>query len=309
MKANKKKLMITGISGLLGNNLAYYFRDKYEILGMYGDHPVTIEGVKTVKSDLLSEGSLKQIVSIFNPDIMIHCASLTNVDFCEMNPELTDLVNIGGTRTVVESIKNKQVKLVYISSDSVYDGCKGGHRETDPVSPQNYYGLSKYKGEIEALENKNTLIIRTNIYGWNILNKHSIAEWILDELLNKKQIKGFKDVFFSSIYNFDLVKILDIAIDQDLTGIFNCGSRTSLSKYEFAIHIADYFKLDRNLIEPISIDNYAFIAKRGKLLTLNVSKMANTLRCNFPTIIESLETFCRDHDVGLPRKIRGNHEI
>ena len=308
-KVNKKKMLITGVSGLLGNNLAYYFRKKFNVLGLYLLHQVAIEGIQIQKADLLSEISFKNIVRNFNPDIIIHCASLTNVDFCEMNHELTDRINIMGTSLVVESVKETHTKLIYISSDSVYDGGKGNFSEKNPVNPQNYYGLSKYKGELEVLKKSESLILRTNIFGWNIQEKYSIAEWILHELSNKKQIKGFSDAFFSSIYTFDLAKILDIAIDQDLTGLFNCGSSTSLSKYQFALHIADCFNLDKDLIQPISIDDFDFRAKRGKNLTLNVSKLENVLNYNLPTITESIEAFCRDYDKGVPQKIRGKHEL
>jgi len=305
----KKKMLITGVSGLLGNNLAYYFREKFNVLGLFLKNPVNIEGVQLQKADLLSETSFKRIVYDFNPDIIIHCASLTNVDFCEMNHELTDRVNVAGTSLVVESVKKTHTKLIYISSDSVYDGIKGDFKETDPVNPQNYYGLSKYKGELEVLKKTNTLILRTNIFGWNIQEKYSIAEWILYELLNKKMIKGFSDTFFSSIYNFDLAAILDVALDQNLTGIFNCGSRTSLSKYEFARYLADCFCLDKKLIHPISIDDSSFRAKRGKNLTLNISKLEGILKFRFPTITESIEAFHRDYDRGISRRIKRKYGV
>jgi UDP-4-amino-4,6-dideoxy-N-acetyl-beta-L-altrosamine transaminase len=172
------------------------------------------------------------------------------------------------------------------------------------VNPQNYYGLSKYNGELEVLKKENSLIFRTNLFGWNIQEKYSIAEWILYSLKKKRQIEGFEDVYFSSIYTFDLAKILDIAIDKNLIGLYNCGSRTSLSKYEFALQIADYFNLGKDLIKPISIDHYNFKAKRGKNLTLNVNKLQEALNDNFPSISESIEAFYKDFKIGLPGKIR-----
>jgi len=300
----KNKMLITGVSGLLGNNLAFYFRDKFNILGLYLSHPVTINGIQTQKADILSGDSLKSIVRKFNPDIIIHCASLTDVDFCEMNREITDMVNVKGTKIVVESITKRNTKLVYISSESVYDGGKGDFRESDPVDPQNYYGLSKYKGELEVLKKSGALIIRTNIFGWNIQEKFSIAERIINELSNKRPVKGFRDAFFSSIYTFDLAEILDKAIDRDLGGIYNCASRTSLSKYEFALHVADCFHLEKELIRPISIDDFDFKAKRGKDLTLNVSKLQNVLNYQFPSIIESIQDFHKDSQSGIQQKIK-----
>lgn len=289
---------------MLGNNLAFYFRDKFNILGLYLSHPVTINGIQTQKADILSGDSLKSIVRKFNPDIIIHCASLTDVDFCEMNREITDMVNVKGTKIVVESITKRNTKLVYISSESVYDGGKGDFRESDPVDPQNYYGLSKYKGELEVLKKSGALIIRTNIFGWNIQEKFSIAERIINELSNKRPVKGFRDAFFSSIYTFDLAEILDKAIDRDLGGIYNCASRTSLSKYEFALHVADCFHLEKELIRPISIDDFDFKAKRGKDLTLNVSKLQNVLNDQFPSIIESIQDFHKDSQSGIQQKIK-----
>ncbi len=297
-------MLITGVSGLLGSNLAYYFREKYDVLGLYLSHPVAMEGIQTQKADILSESSLKKAVQDFNPGIIVHCASLANIDFCEKNEDFADRVNVFGTRTVVETIKDDEIKLVYISSDSVYDGYKGNFLETDPVSPQNYYGLSKYKGELEALRKGNSLILRTNLFGWNVQNKHSIAEWILNELTQRREIRGFSDVYFSSIYTFALAHILDKATEFNLTGLFNCGSCTSLSKYEFAIRIAECFNLDKGLIKPISIDHHDFKAIRGKNLTLNIDKLRNALGENLPSIQESIETFYKDFKDGLPGKIR-----
>lgn len=304
IQKNRERMLITGVSGLLGSNFAYYFKGKYDVLGIYLSHSVCIQGIKAVKADLSSTDSTKDIIHSFKPHIIIHCASLTNVDFCEVNQALTDLINVSGTQTVVESISNRKTKLVYISSDSVYDGGKGDFSENDPINPQNYYGLSKYRGELEVLKEDNSLILRTNIFGWNTQEKYSIAEWILYELSNKRQIKGFSDVFFSSIYTFDLAQILDMGIDNNLTGIFNCGSSTSLSKYQFALSIADRFNLEKGLIQPVSIDDFNLTAKRGKNLTLNVGKLKGVLNYNLPAINESVENFYRDYSLDLHKRLK-----
>ena len=304
MQSNKQRLLITGVSGMLGNNLAYSFRNKYRILGLYNLHPVIIDNVQTKRADIISATSFNKVVNEFCPDIVIHCASLTDVDFCEVNKKLTNQVNVFGTRVVTDSIKSKDVKLIYISTDAVYDGIKGDFSEDDTVNPRNYYGLTKYRGEKVVLKKPNSLILRTNLFGWNIQDKHSLAEWILNELSNNRHIKGFRDVSFSSIYTFEFARILDRIIDKDLTGIYNCASRSSLSKYEFAVYIANRFNLNKSLIKPISIDEFKFKAKRGKRLTLNVSKLENKLDCVLPTIDMSVESFFRDFKKSLPCKIK-----
>lgn len=304
MKKYQKKVLITGVSGLLGSNLAYYFKDKYRVTGLYNSHPVAIDGIQTKKVDVTSRESFGEIITDFNPDIVIHCAALTDIDFCQTYKELTDRINVYGTRVITDGIKEKDAKLIYISTDSVYDGIKGDFSENDDISPLNYYGLSKYKGEKEALTKRNSLILRTNLFGWNIQNKYSLAEWILNELSNNRSITGFTDALFSTLYTLELAKIIGMLIDRDVVGIYNCGSRSSLSKYEFGVQIAEYFNLDKFLITPTSIDEFNFKAKRGKNLTLNVDKLVNDLNYTPPDVTDSIKRFYIDFKKGIPKKLK-----
>jgi len=312
MNRAKTKLLITGVSGLLGNNLAYYFKDKYEILGLYNSHPVIINGIRTEECDITSKDSTKRVICEFNPSIVLHCASLTNVDQCEIDQESARKINILSTKYLVESVIDKDVKLIYISTDAVYDGVKGNFSENDNITPLNYYGQSKYEGELEIAKKDNSLVFRTNIFGWNIQDKKSLGEWILDELRANINIKGFEDAYFSSVYTLEFARIIDIAIQKDLSGVYNCGSADTYSKYEFAQKIAEFFKFEENLISPVSIDEFNFKAKRGKRLTLNIEKLQNKLDYKLPTIDQSIETFYKDYRCKLPdeikRNISKNHE-
>ncbi len=298
------RLLITGVSGLLGNNLAYYFNKKYDVVGIYYSHPVNIKGVSTEKCNLLDINCIKKIISEFKPSVIIHCASLTNIDQCEIDKELTKEINVNATNNLVNATKDEDTKLIYISTDAVYDGVKGNYSEEDNVNPQNYYGLSKYEGELEVLEKKNSLILRTNIFGWNIQNKKSLGEWIVGELQAKRRINGFKDAYFSSIYTMELARIIDISINKNVTGVYNCGSIDSYSKYEFAMQIADCFGMDKTSITPISIYDFHFGVRRGKKLTLNVNKIKKVLNYKIPTLNDSIKAFYRDYKCGLPEEIK-----
>lgn len=304
MRRNQKKMLITGVSGLLGSNLAYHFKDKYRVLGLYNSHPVAINGIKTKKADVTSRASFDEIIADFNPDTVIHCAALADIDFCQTNKELADRINIYGTRIVTDSIKKRDAKLIYISTDSVYDGIKGDFSENDDINPLNYYGLSKYKGEKEAITKRNSLILRTNLFGWNIQNKYSLAEWIVNELFNNRSINGFTDALFSTLYTFELAKIIDMLIDRDIVGLYNCGSSSSLSKYEFGVQIAEYFNLDKCLITPTSIDEFNFKAKRGKNFTLNVNKLVKDLNYTPPDVTYSIKRFYMDFRKGVQKKLK-----
>jgi perosamine synthetase len=306
MDSAKTRLLITGVSGLLGNNLAYYFKDKYEILGLYNSHPVTINGIRTEECDITNKNSIKRVINEFEPSIIMHCASLTNVDQCETEKDATNKINVLSTGYIVECVDNKDVKLIYISTDAVYNGIKGNFSENDDVSPLNYYGLSKYEGELEVAKKEESLVFRTNIFGWNIQNKKGLGEWVLDELQANRRINGFNDACFSSIYTLEFARIIDIAIKKDLSGVYNCGSADSCSKYEFAIKIADCIGFDKALISPISIDDFYFQAERGKRLGLNVNKLQRKLGYRLPTVDQSVEAFYRDYKCGLQDEIKQN---
>ena len=133
-------MLITGISGLLGNNLACYLRDKYEVSGTYNSHDVAIEGVYTHKCDFSNSDDIRNQISgdkkdkNDKPDIIIHCALLTNIEECEVNKEYTEKINVGATRTISEAAGKHDIKLIYISSDSVYDGVKENFSENDKVN-------------------------------------------------------------------------------------------------------------------------------------------------------------------------------
>ena len=303
----KNKLLITGISGLLGNNLAYCLKDAYEILGIYHTHRIEMLGIRTICADLTSGDGLRKIIKDFDPDIIIHCAAQANVDACEDHRLEAEKSNVLATKYLVESIKKDTPKFIYISTDLVYDGIKGHFSENDAIHPLNFYGETKRLGEVEALKRKNSLVLRTNFFGWNVLeDKFSLGEWLIGELSQKNKIEGFVDCRFSSIYTFELARILDAAIQKDLSGTFNCVSSTSLTKYDFLCKIADHLNLDKKLIKPIAVDEFEFKAKRSKNLNLNVSKLASALSMDIPSIEYSIEQFIKDFKNGIPKIIQSH---
>jgi len=300
----KKKMLITGVSGLLGSNLAHYHRETYDVLGTYKTHKVDFKGIKCQSINLSESEPISKLAGKFKPDCFIHCAALTNIEYCEDHEEQTYQDNVVATKNVVQACRTHKVKLLHISTDNLFDGKKDSYTEADKSSPINIYALSKAKAEEEALTLEGALVARTNIFGWNAQEKCSLAEWVIMELTAGKTINGFTDAYFSSIYTMKLAKLFEDAINQDLSGIYNFVSSTSMSKYEFLKKIAECFSLDTSLINPISVDDFSFKAKRGKNLVLEVVKLKEALQCAIPTIEESIEAFYADSLIKLPKEIR-----
>ena len=297
-------MLITGVSGLLGSNVAYCLRDKYEILGVYHAHTIEMEGIRTICTDLTSSDEVASLLKDFKPDVIVHCAAQADVDKCEEYPEAAERINVLGTQNIVKNLNGSAAKLLHISTDLVYSGQKDRCSEDDPVGPLNHYGRTKCRAEQVALERKGVIVLRTNFFGWNIQNKYSLGEWVIHELTHKKEVQGFTDCHFSSIYTFELAGLLDLAIQKNLTGVYNFASSTSMSKYDFVSTVASRLSLDHHMIKPVSIDQFGFKAQRSKSLSLDTQKLSRDLAVDIPTISYSIGRFVEDFQNDLPAKIR-----
>ena len=241
-----KTMLITGVSGLLGSNLAYYFRKKYDLVGIFNHHPVKVDGVQMMNADVTNIVMVKSLLNDIKPDIIIHCAALSRPDECEVDRQLAQRSNVLATKNIMETIKDMPIKLIYTSTDAIFDGKKGNYQENDKPNPPHFYGRTKYQAELEVLRNKQAIIARINIFGWNVQDKHSLAEWVIHELSSKRPIMGFTDAFFSSIYTFKLAELFDVALNKNIAGIYHFCSRDSMSKYQFAQRLAELFGLDKD---------------------------------------------------------------
>lgn len=293
---SKKRLLITGVSGLLGSNLAYYFRDKYEVLGLFNTHPYHPSWVRTEQADLTCPKECGRIVRSFRPDICIHCAAMADVDRCEIEQQAAYKANVEATRFLVDGLAGRSCKLVFISTDAVYDGEVGGFTEDAPIRPLNYYGQTKREAEQEAARRVGALIVRTSFFGWSHGQGNlSIAEWAVNELSAGRHIKGFKDIRTSGLYVFDLAELLERSLANGLAGVYNFVSSDSVSKCELLRMIARLFGLNEALVDPITADEIQFRAKRSKELSLSSVKLSKALGVQLPTLAQGLKGFYRDH--------------
>lgn len=304
MFPNRQKILITGASGLLGGSLMWAWRQRCALLGVYHAHPVRIPGAELCGADLSDRTAFRKIAETFRPDAVIHCAALTDLDFCERNPEAADRVNIGAVQNIVFGLRSLPAKLVFISTDAVYDGRKGNYTEEDPTAPVNHYGRTKCRGEEAALEHPGCLVLRTSLFGWNSLPKESLSEWILNRLMKGETIRGFFDVHFSALYTMELADLMEACLEKDLSGVYVAASRGGITKYDFAKNLAAAFGLDGRLVEKASVDDLNFSAKRGKNLSLSPARLERALGREMPTFEDSIRRLHRDYLERLPSLMR-----
>jgi dTDP-4-dehydrorhamnose reductase len=297
-KTSAKRVLVTGASGMLGKDFISLFSESggYDIYTNQIDHEEILKDrdINSLTFDLtdtsLFAGYLKEI----QPDLIIHCAAIVNVDRCENDKDHALRLHCETVNQI--ALHAVSAKLVYISTDSVFDGTKGNYQESDQTNPLNYYAKSKLLGEENTLKLlKNSMVVRTNIYGFHLQeNKPSLAEWALSSLQKNKSINGFTDVFFNPVYTKQLaVEVLKL-INLNFNGLIHVASGTFLSKYIFLTELARTFGYNPDLIRKESIDTMHFSAKRPNNTTLNTNLVAKTLG-SVPDFTEGMKQFHLDY--------------
>lgn len=282
------KILITGGSGLLGSATAALFKDYYRTFITYTDNKVFIEGCEAYRLDITNKEEVFKVIGAIQPDFIMHTAALVGVGICENNKELAYDINVNGTRHIAEAADKFNSRIAHISTDYVFDGKKGMYKETDKPNPLNYY--AKTKLEAEKLINKNHAIIRTSIYGWNVIKERkNFATFILEGLENSKKINIFEDQYNTLILANNLAEALKEIVDKNKKGIYNIGGSERQSKYEFALKLADVFELNKSLINPITIDDAEDKAQRPPDISLDSTKAKKELNVKLLNIEEGLE--------------------
>jgi dTDP-4-dehydrorhamnose reductase len=297
-----KNILITGASGLLGGNLCYLFNSiGIGVSGITNRQQVSIPGVNIISVQEISRTETKF-------DCIIHCAAMTNVDECEKNPSEAYKANVDFTQSLIGLANKNKANLIYVSTDAVYKDGPGLKNENAPVEPLSIYAKTKLQAEEEVRQNANDFfVLRTNLFGYNILNKFSLAEWVYSNVSSGKTISGFYDVFFSPILVNDLFEALVHLIkneDRIKNEVLNVGSTSGFSKYEFAVRIANLYGLDSSLIKKTSVADFGFKAPRTNNTLMECKKFEITFDYRLPSLEEGLQKFYELHKHGYPQLLK-----
>jgi len=299
------KLLITGGSGMLGSNLVKSTEDRFNVHAVYYKHPVNFKACQVHQLDITKREDTIKLVSNINPDYIIHTAALIDVDYCETHRDEAWKLNIEGTRNLVEAAEKTGSRIFYISTDSVFDGKKGMYTEEDKPNPLNFYALTKLRGErVVSKSHVPYTIIRTNIYGWNVQEKLSIAEWMLSNLQENKKLTLFSDVFFSPMLANNLSEIIIEMVEMNLSGLFHVAGSERCSKLQFGLMLAKVFGLNKELIKPISLEDKKLVAKRPKDPSLSSEKVQKQVRTKLLNVKEGLEAFKSLRDTGYVKELK-----
>lgn len=306
MTDGARPILVTGASGLLGANIVLAARDRgLDVVALSHRHRLSDPRVRSVLLDLTDAAALDALRGL-RPSWVVHCAAATNLERCEADEAECRRLNADAARSLARWARLEGARLVHISTDAVFDGRHGRYAEQDETAPLSAYGRAKLAGERAVLEElpDAAIVVRTSLYGWNMLPKDSLAEWFLRRLSAGTRVRGWVDAIFSPTLASDLARILLDMTDRGVVGVYHVASADALSKYDFGVRIAEVFGLDPALIDPSSIDDAGLRAPRGHDLSLSVEKATRALGRPMPTVDEGLRRFRRERDEGTVARLK-----
>ncbi len=251
----KKRILIIGSNGMLGQRLAEYFSSKQniELMCSSNEDASLIPDLQYTQADIANKNAVKELVLGFVPDFVINAAAYTNVDKAETERELAWKINVNGVDNLALYAWTIDAHLIHISTDYIFDGKNGPYSEIDKPNPIGYYGRSKLASEnsIHSSGVRNT-ILRTNVlYGPAKFSRPHFVRWVISSIKEQKQINIVTDQINNPTYSDDLVWGIDKIVESKKEGIYNIGGKELLSRFDFTLRIADYFGLDKSLVKPI----------------------------------------------------------
>ena len=295
------RVLVTGASGQLGLNLALLAEAQgYKVTGWSHSRGLKNTPFESRSVDLGDLDALPGHLHALNPEIIIHCAAIANVDIAEKQPGLTRRINAEVPGVIATVAKGLGAKLIHISTDAVFDGSKGNYKEDDAVNPLNAYAVSKLAGERAVLDaNPDATVARVVFYGWTMEgNQRGLAEFFYNNLVAGQSVNGYTDAFFNPMYVRDLAEVLLEMADADLRGIWHTFGNDTLSKYDFGVALARQFGLDEQLIKPVTAQSQSRGVVRSLNLSTNSDKLAKALGHPLPGLTHGLDILKADFDHG-----------
>ena len=304
------RLLITGANGLLGINLAMEATREHEVIGV-DRGKLKSAPFQVLRADILKMDEINSTLDATNPNWMVNCAALANLEKCEADPLQARNLNTDLPGELATLCAKRNIHFVHISTDSVFDGTReGAYTEEDEPSPPGVYSQTKLDGErVVEQANPQAIIARVNFYGWSLDARRSLAEFFVNNLSEGKNVNGFTDVIFCPMWVNHLSRLLIEMLKKNLHGLYHVVGAQPMSKYQFGVEVARTFGLRENLISPQSVERSGLTAKRSHNLWLSTHKLSTDLEHEIPRFSTGLDGFYTQFQQSYPQKIRGYQHL
>jgi dTDP-4-dehydrorhamnose reductase len=277
-KKEKKKILITGAGGMLGTSLCQMLSPSHYVVGLLHEREVDVlPDTEFATADITQPDEIGKVVQDVAPDIIIHAAAYTDVDGCDLNPEVAFTVNSEGTKNVALACRECAGELVYISTDYVFDGTASTpYPEAHPPTPQTVYGKSKHLGETHVAELLSRwYIVRTSwLFGAGGKNFVDTISKLAQE---RDELRVVHDQVGCPTFCEDLAQAISKLIQTKHYGIYHITNSGHCSWYQFSQEILRLTKHDDVRIVPIISAELDRPAKRPEYSVLAKTRLTEAV--------------------------------
>lgn len=279
-----KTILTTGSNGLLGQKLTEKILTEGRVKLVatskgINRYPVKA-GYEYAEMDILNQQQVEEVINKYQPDAIIHTAAMTNVDTAEADKELCYQLNVVAVQNLLSLCEEKNIQLIHLSTDFVFDGEEGPYKEDDPVNPVSYYGESKVLAEeIIKKSTVNWVVIRTIlVYGiTNDMSRSNIVLWAKSALEKRLPINVVNDQWRMPTLAEDLAEACLLTVEKQAKGIFNVSGKDYMSIADLVRKVADYWALDQSIISEVSSVGLNQTARRPMRTGFVLDKAINDL--------------------------------
>jgi len=247
------KILATGLSGLVGSRIEELLIDKYQFENLSLDTGVDITDSEKIISSITSS----------NASLVLHLAAKTDVDGCQKDMSQGTngqawKINVEGTKNVINACARSGKKLIYVSTDFVFDGKKEKpYSEEDTPSPINWYGQTKYEGEKLVTKSSLSWVILRIAYPYRAdFPKRDFVRVLIDKLKNREKLRLVTDHIMTPTFIDGLSNVLDSIIRNNSTGIFHAVGSQFVSPFEAGVIISNIFGFDKNLLQKTTREEF-----------------------------------------------------
>jgi dTDP-4-dehydrorhamnose reductase len=297
------KILITGSNGLLGQKLVYKLRNQAGIsliaTARGENRLMKTDGYLYDEIDITNQKQVHEVLTKHMPDAVIHTAAMTNVDACETDKDGAVAMNTSAVRYIVDALQDLQQKnstykpqLVHLSTDFIFDGTHGPLDENEKPNPLSFYAETKL--DAEKIVQSSTLhwaIARTVlVYGIvDNMSRSNIVLWAKQNLEQGKKINVVDDQFRSPTLAEDLADGCILLVQKKAQGIYNISGKDFMSILQLVHQVADYYGLDKSLINPSKSADIKQPAKRPPITGFIIDKAINDLGYNPHSFVEGIK--------------------
>ncbi len=293
----KKKILVTGANGLLGQKLLEQLinHPNFDLIATAkGENRSLVKSGYCFESlDIANASQVEEIALKHRPDYIINAAAMTNVDACESEKELCLLLNVNAVKFLVDAANKVDAHFIQLSTDFIFDGVGAGMYKEDAVPhPLSFYADSKLMGEqvVQTFAKKWSIARTIIVYGVVAdMSRSNVILWVKKSLEEGKKINVVDDQYRTPTLADDLAKGCILIAEKNAEGLFNLAGKDFMNIYELAKRVAHFWGLDAQLITPSKSDTLKQAAKRPPITGLDISKAVEILGYNPVSFEEGLK--------------------